>query len=435
MQLLRRAGHPGAQERHQHGPGCGHENEQEQSTAEAAPTVQRSAVHGVLRGSGRPLDASTRTDMEARLGADFSAVRVHTGAEARRSAAEIGARAYTSGEHVVIGDGGADRHTLAHELTHVIQQRKGPVSGTDNGNGLSVSDPGDRFEREAEANARRALSSPVVARAVKAGHAVHGAEGGSPAPAVQRARERKRGREEDNGVSAEAIAEIANPVGREPTYDEGSGQARRIPKTAEGAACWEWAVRAAADSGGIDRGQYWDYLTGWIDESAVAELDRLEPAVKSELDQLRGEMQSAGLSSGPAGLDEQHDEETIRPFMQRSVENFVTAHGLRIQHNDPAGWVMCHYKMTGTAGAPEHWWIELPTPEGSRVLVQTVPDIDHFEAGGTELRWNDPDSVEGRRDGHETYVTIEVPIAALKGRHTEILNGIVGRRLRRRGGR
>ncbi|MFI6896419.1 DUF4157 domain-containing protein [Streptomyces sp. NPDC050256] len=126
------------------------------------PAVQRSAVHDVLRGGGRPLEAPLREEMEARLGADFTDVRIHDDSAARASAAEVGARAYTSGSHVVIGDGGDDRHTLAHELTHVIQQRQGPVTGTDNGNGLKVSDPSDAFEREAEANAHRALSRSVT---------------------------------------------------------------------------------------------------------------------------------------------------------------------------------------------------------------------------------------------------------------------------------
>ncbi|MEU7643538.1 eCIS core domain-containing protein [Streptomyces huasconensis] len=150
VQMLRQAGHPWSQEAHRHGAGCGHGAQQ--------PQVQRSAVHDVLRGAGKPLDDATRTDMESRLGADFSDVRVHDDAAARASAAEVGARAYTSGSHVVIGAGGADKHTLAHELTHVIQQRQGPVAGTDNGAGLKVSDPSDRFEREAEANARRAMA-------------------------------------------------------------------------------------------------------------------------------------------------------------------------------------------------------------------------------------------------------------------------------------
>ncbi|WP_433273109.1 eCIS core domain-containing protein [Actinosynnema sp. CS-041913] len=123
--------------------------------------VQRSAVHEVLGDAGRPLDEPVRAEMETRLGADFSDVRLHTGTTAQRSADEVGARAFTSGNHVVIGDGGTDKHTLAHELVHVIQQRHGPVAGTDRGDGIGISDPGDRFEREAETTAHQALSAPV----------------------------------------------------------------------------------------------------------------------------------------------------------------------------------------------------------------------------------------------------------------------------------
>ncbi|MFD3543261.1 DUF4157 domain-containing protein [Streptomyces sp. NPDC058662] len=158
VQMLRRAGRRGAAAapHDRHGPGCGHEHEQQPEV----PAVQRSSVHSVLGGPGRAMDDSVRAEMESRLGADFTDVRIHDGADAQASAAEIGARAYTSGSHVVLGRGGGDKHTLAHELTHVIQQRQGPVAGTDNGLGLRVSDPSDRFEREAEVNARRAMSRP-----------------------------------------------------------------------------------------------------------------------------------------------------------------------------------------------------------------------------------------------------------------------------------
>ncbi|WP_426404423.1 DUF4157 domain-containing protein [Streptomyces sp. R-07] len=182
LHMLQRAGHPYAQ--HQHGAGCGHQ----QATAAGAP-VQRSAVQEVLAGSGRPLDAPLREEMESRLGADFSDVRIHEDSAARASAAGVGARAYTSGNHVVIGDGGGDKHTLAHELTHVIQQRRGPVSGADNGDGLSVSDPGDRFERAAEANADRVMSGPVP-QVQRAGRDTPHADGGHAhrsATVVQRA--------------------------------------------------------------------------------------------------------------------------------------------------------------------------------------------------------------------------------------------------------
>jgi hypothetical protein len=125
---------------------------------EVISPVQRVTVNDVLSSSGRPLPATLEDEMEARLDADFSDVRLHTGAAAQRSASEIGANAYTSGSHVVIGNGGNDKHTLAHELTHVIQQRTGPVSGTDQGDGLAISAPSDRFEQAAEHNARTAMS-------------------------------------------------------------------------------------------------------------------------------------------------------------------------------------------------------------------------------------------------------------------------------------
>ncbi|SDC00859.1 protein of unknown function [Streptomyces prasinopilosus] len=155
VQMLRQEGHAWAQpEQHLHDAGCGH-----QQTGQ--PQVQRSAVHDVLRSGGSPMNSGLREEMEARLGADFSQVRIHDDSAARASAAEVGARAYTSGHHVVIGDGGGDKHTLAHELTHVIQQRQGPVSGTDTGSGLRMSDPSDAYEQAAEQNARQVMSAPL----------------------------------------------------------------------------------------------------------------------------------------------------------------------------------------------------------------------------------------------------------------------------------
>ncbi|MFF4674929.1 DUF4157 domain-containing protein [Streptomyces sp. NPDC001279] len=183
VQMLRQAGHHWAEEERRHSAECGHDRD-------GQPAVQRSAVREVLRSPGRPLDSGTRADMEARFGADFSDVRIHNDSAAKASAAEVGARAYTSGSHVVIGDGGGDRHTLAHELTHVIQQRQGPVAGTDNGAGLRVSDPSDRFEREAEANARRVMTGHPGAQ--RDGEAVRKpAAAGSDTPArasLQRAK-------------------------------------------------------------------------------------------------------------------------------------------------------------------------------------------------------------------------------------------------------
>jgi hypothetical protein len=80
-------------------------------------------------GRGRPLDAPTRSFFEPRFGRDFSFVRVHVGAEAAESARSVNALAFTLGRDVVFADGAYAPHTqsgrrlLAHELTHVVQQR------------------------------------------------------------------------------------------------------------------------------------------------------------------------------------------------------------------------------------------------------------------------------------------------------------------------
>jgi len=118
-------------------------------------------------GGGQPLEAGLRADMEARLGHDFGDVRVHNDARAEESAKSVNAHAYTVGPNIVFQRDAYDpsseagRTTLAHELTHVIQQRGGPVDGTEAPGGIRVSDPSDRFEREAAANAERAIAGPA----------------------------------------------------------------------------------------------------------------------------------------------------------------------------------------------------------------------------------------------------------------------------------
>jgi Domain of unknown function (DUF4157) len=127
----------------------------------------RSPVLDVVgRGGGRPLDAEVRSQMESAFGEDFGDVRVHTGPQAARSAASVQARAYTVGDEIVFGSaehapgggGGGDRRLLAHELTHVVQQRQGPVDATPQGDGIAVSSPSDPFERAAQDTADRVVA-------------------------------------------------------------------------------------------------------------------------------------------------------------------------------------------------------------------------------------------------------------------------------------
>jgi hypothetical protein len=84
--------------------------------------------------SGAPLDGKTRSQMESGIGADFSGVRVHTGAHASSLNRSISARAFTRGSDVFFDKGQynpgsiAGKRLIAHELTHVVQQGGAPQS-------------------------------------------------------------------------------------------------------------------------------------------------------------------------------------------------------------------------------------------------------------------------------------------------------------------
>ena len=115
------------------------------SLQRATGGVQRQAIAGGLphqttlprdaaariqaaRSGGQALSPTLRAFMEPRFGADFSAVRLHTGAEAATLSRGLGARAFTAGAHIHFGAGqfqpetAAGRELIAHELAHTLQQ-------------------------------------------------------------------------------------------------------------------------------------------------------------------------------------------------------------------------------------------------------------------------------------------------------------------------
>jgi hypothetical protein len=117
---------------------------------------------------GQPLDPGTAQLMSERFGEDFGSVRIHTDAAASESARAVNAHAYTVGSDIVFQsdryspDTASGQRTLAHELTHVVQQRSGPVAGTPVGGGVRISHPSDSFERAAEQTADRVMSGGPV---------------------------------------------------------------------------------------------------------------------------------------------------------------------------------------------------------------------------------------------------------------------------------
>jgi hypothetical protein len=202
------------------------------NSAAAGAMEGRSPVHDVISGSGSPLDQGVRTDMEARMGHDFSDVRVHTGDTADASARSVSAHAYTVGSNIVFQRGSYDpgsssgQTLIAHELTHVVQQRSGPVDGKPAAGGVSVSDPSDRFEVEAASNAEKVMSQPTPATPVQAASAAPAAvqRHASDEAAVQAAHDpslpsvQREGEEEEEAQASHDPS--LGPVQREEAEEE-----------------------------------------------------------------------------------------------------------------------------------------------------------------------------------------------------------------------
>jgi hypothetical protein len=102
---------------------------------------------------GRQLDPAVRRPVEARLGASFAQVRVHTDRNAEMLAAGLHARAFTRGRDIYFASGAyapdtpGGKQLLAHELVHTVQQAAGRLALEA---GPPVSSPDDPLEREAE---------------------------------------------------------------------------------------------------------------------------------------------------------------------------------------------------------------------------------------------------------------------------------------------
>jgi uncharacterized protein DUF4157 len=117
-----------------------------------------------LPSAGRLLEPATRAFMEPRLGRNFSEVRIHTDDHAARSAAALGAPAYTIGRDIAFGPGryapetSAGRELLAHELAHVRQQAGAEASGGP----ITIGRANDAAETEAATAARAVMEGGVA---------------------------------------------------------------------------------------------------------------------------------------------------------------------------------------------------------------------------------------------------------------------------------
>ncbi|HUA07334.1 MAG TPA: DUF4157 domain-containing protein [Solirubrobacteraceae bacterium] len=117
------------------------------------PDVEAAIV--AARGTGHTAEEAVTTRVGSALGDSLTDVRIHTDAGAAELARSVSARAFTVGNDIFFGAGEyqpatpGGRELLTHELVHVVQQRGAPRAGR-----LTVSQPGDALEREAEDVAR-----------------------------------------------------------------------------------------------------------------------------------------------------------------------------------------------------------------------------------------------------------------------------------------
>ena len=107
------------------------------------------------RGGGSSLDSGTQSTMEAGFGTSFGDVRVHQDSQSDMLNRRLTSHAFTTGNDIFLrGDANAsDGHLIAHELTHVVQQRS--MGG---GGAMTVGAAGDSHEHEADATASAVLS-------------------------------------------------------------------------------------------------------------------------------------------------------------------------------------------------------------------------------------------------------------------------------------
>jgi hypothetical protein len=113
------------------------------------------------RGAGHELDGGIAQKAGGVMGQDFSGVKVHTDSTADNLSRQLGAKAFTTGNDIFFRSGqydpasGSGQQLISHELTHVVQQGASvpAVQGK-----MTVNDPNDQYEAEADAVANKVMS-------------------------------------------------------------------------------------------------------------------------------------------------------------------------------------------------------------------------------------------------------------------------------------
>jgi len=239
------------------------------------------AVGGLLLPNSTDVDlpADVRARMQVQLGEDLGGVRVHAGPDAARAADSVEAVAFTTGEDIVLGSVAARPGTvagdelLAHELTHVVQQRRA-------------------------ADVVAGVSNPTDATEVAADHAAHGHAGSPPTggavPAVQR--QAVIGKEK-LAVKREEVQQVLEQYLEQVLQQQGR---RTIEKTPQVIA----AISSLFRGNPVMQGSVELWLKGITDgtpaglaRDVARKLPEMVP--EDQLDKIRGAPKKASPGSGP----------------------------------------------------------------------------------------------------------------------------------------
>lgn len=157
------------------------------------------------RGSGHKLDENVASKAGGVMGHDFSDVNVHTDGQSDQLNRQLQAKAFTLGNDIFFRSGeyspGSDegQRLISHELTHVVQQ--GAAVPSVQGK-MTVNDPNDQYEAEADAVAEKVMSQRDDAVAQREGE-----EEEEAIPPVQLQEEEEPMRKPDSAVQLAAPEE------------------------------------------------------------------------------------------------------------------------------------------------------------------------------------------------------------------------------------
>lgn len=177
----------------------------EEDVEDAGLSDRRELLEAAKASPRRPIPPPLRAEAEPFFQTNFSSAGLHDDAVAQRATAAMGAEAMTLGSEIFLAPGAVHRKDLiGHELSHVHENLRGTrETGSDNGDGIPVTDPNQASERMAKADgdalaAGHKTAPSVIARQSRDQHADQ-AEGQSGSVGA--------------GTASGAVVSVPSPIG------------------------------------------------------------------------------------------------------------------------------------------------------------------------------------------------------------------------------